>query len=130
MYIRLRVGEAYFPDNPKGRVFNGCFPVSIPLEVVLELFPHLTPRATCLYITFLYYDGVKYEKATPTLERIRELHYPNWTQEEFDEALKELSLIVVNEKKLISLDEPVMTIKRLSELARNKGGGDYEDPEA
>lgn len=88
----------------KGRLFNADFGVSVDRDLIDQVFPKLSPSEIALYVTLLRYNDVKGEKDTPTIEEIRSKHFPEWSDDLFDQALSDLKSVFVNNSPLVRIN--------------------------
>lgn len=104
MYIRLDLSGQDKRLLPEGIEANSCFPLQLERGLIIDLFPHLSPSAIAVYVTLLHYDTLSGEVPTPSRARLKELHFPNWSDVLFDEAIYELVHTAVNGKQLVCLE--------------------------
>ena len=104
MYIRLDVSGNSKRSVPAEIISNSCFPLTIERGLISDVFPHLSSDAVNLYIILLNYDTLSAEFPTPTLDRMKEINFPLWTEEQFRLAISELTHVSVNGKQLVCLN--------------------------
>jgi hypothetical protein len=93
MFIRIKPGEAYsytvdkFPD----RKYQQLLPVPLERWRILDLRAEMTPEQWYVYCTLLWYEQVKQEVKTPTLNEIWNMHCSKqMTIETFNEVIESL----------------------------------------
>ncbi len=102
MYIRLNPGHDFDEQVSRfpGRKYNQLLPIAISKEQIFELMPAMKPTSWMIYTVLLWYESVKFEISTPTLEKIYYDHLSNSiSKEDFDLAIEELENLVIKNDK-------------------------------
>jgi len=99
-YVSLQLGYC-----PKDRGLVGFENVDLEYRLVDTVFPSLSSDAIRVYIALRYLQNLEDAAPTPILPLIRPRFCPGLSEDQFNEAIKELTSICVNDKPLVQFEE-------------------------
>lgn len=82
-----------------GRVYNSIMPIQMSKDMIIDTRSYMTPDQWYVYCGLMWYEWVKFEQSTPTLDEIYEESFSsNMTKERFLEVIEELQNLYFQDK--------------------------------
>lgn len=95
LYIRFKPGEEYC--EPRG-IYYSLMPVNLTESMITWLHDKLTPDQWYIYSTLLWYEQIKLEEKSPTLQEIWKIHFETrYTLSDFYNIIKSLENFYIRE---------------------------------